>query len=95
MVSLVQQLPHTYQAVKVEAMVASKAMEFGKEIGVAKVIVGEDSATVVKALCSSDKGLAFYGWLVRDTALYSGFFSKSSYSHARRECNGVAYSLVR
>ena len=59
MVSLVQQLPHTYQAVKVEAMVASKAMEFGKEIGVAKVIVGEDSAIVVKALCSSDKGLAF------------------------------------
>ena len=59
MVSLVQQLPHTYQAVKVEAMVASKAMEFGKEIGVAKVIVGEDSATVAKALCSSDKGLAF------------------------------------
>ena len=59
MVSLVQQLPYTYQAVKVEAMVASKAMEFGKEIGVAKVIVGEDSTTVVKALCSSDKGLAF------------------------------------
>ena len=54
MVSLVQQLPHIYLAVKVEAMVASKAMEFGKEIGVAKVIVGEDSATMAKALCSSD-----------------------------------------
>ena len=59
MVSLVQQLPHTYQAVKVEAIAACKAMEFGREIGVAKVIVEEDSATVVKALCSSDKGLAF------------------------------------
>ena len=74
---------------------ASKAMEFGKEIGVAKVIVGEGSTTVVKALCSSDKGLAFYWWLVRDIALYSGFFSKLSYSYARRECNRVAHSLVR
>ena len=95
MVSLVQQLPHIYQAVKVEAMVASKAMEFGKEIGVAKVIIEEDSATVVKALCSSDKGLTSYGWLVSDTALYFGFFSELSYSRAMREGNRVAHSLTR
>ncbi|KAL0014909.1 hypothetical protein SO802_001978 [Lithocarpus litseifolius] len=95
MASLGQQLPHAYQAIKVEAIVACKAVEFGREIGVAKVIVEGDSAIVVKALCSSDKGLASYGWLVKDTALYSGFFSESSHSHTRREGNRVAHGLAR
>ena len=58
--SLVQQLPQAYQAVEVEAMAACRAMEFGREIGVAKVIVEGDSATVVKALSANDKGLAYY-----------------------------------
>ena len=76
-------------------MAACKAVEFGREIGVAKVIVEEDSTTVVKALCSSDKGLTSYGWLVSDTALYFGFFLELSYSRTMREGNRVAHSLTR
>lgn len=47
-------------------MAACKALEFGREIGVAKVIVEGDSATVVKALGSNDKGLASYKMLVKE-----------------------------
>ena len=78
--SLVQQLPQAYQAVEVEAMAACRAMEFGREIGVAKVIVEGDSATVVNALSSNDERLASYKMLVKDTTLFSDFFSELTYS---------------
>ena len=76
-------------------MAACKALEFGREIGVAKVIVEGDSATVVKALSSNDKRLASYKMLVKDTTLFSNFFSELSYSLTRREGNIVAYSLAK
>lgn len=47
-VSLVQKLPQAYQVVEVEAKAECKAMEFGREIGMEKVIVEGDSDTVVK-----------------------------------------------
>ena len=62
MALLVQQLPQTYQAVEVEAMAACKALEFGREIGLEKVIVEGDCSTVEKqAPCNVDKGMASYG----------------------------------
>ena len=95
MSSLVQQLPQAYQAIEIEAMATSRAMEFGREITVAKVIVEGDSAIMVKALCSSDTSLASYGLLVKDTTLYSSFFLELTYSYTRRESNRVAHNLAR
>ena len=43
-------------------MVACKALEFGREIGLEKVIVERDCSTVEKqAPCNVDKGMASYG----------------------------------
>ena len=95
MASLVQLLPQAYQVVEIEAMAASRAMEFGREITVAKVIVEGDLAIVVKAPCSSDTSLASYGLLVKDTTLYSSFFLELTYSYTMRKSNRVAHSLAR
>ncbi|XP_030937723.1 uncharacterized protein LOC115962976 [Quercus lobata] len=89
--ALVQQLSQAYQAVKVVAMAASKALEFGNEIGIDKEIVERDSDTVVKALGNLDKGLSSYGLLIND----EGLFSVPSYSHTRRDGNRHAHSLAR
>nr|POF08828.1 hypothetical protein CFP56_46591 [Quercus suber] len=48
--SLAQQLPSTYQAVEIETLAATRALEFALEIGVDRDIVKCDSETVVKAL---------------------------------------------
>ena len=95
MSSLVQQLPQAYQAIEIEAMATSRAMEFGREITVAKVIVEGDSAIMVKALCSSDTSLASYGLLMKDTTLYSSLFSELTYSYTTRESNRIARSLAK
>ena len=89
MALLVQQLPQTYQAVEVEAMAACKALEFGREIGLEKVILEEDCSTVMKALCNADKGMASYGLLIKDAEVFSSLFSELLYSHTRRDGNRV------
>ena len=95
MSSLVQQLPQAYQAIEIEAMATSRAMEFGREITVAKVIVEGDSAIMVKALCSSDTSLASYGLLTKDTTIYSSLFLELTYSYTTRESNRIAHSLAK
>ena len=93
--SLVQQLDQAYQPVEIEALAACKAVEFGSELGLYRATVEGDSVLVVKALKCKDNGLAPYGHLINNVSLFSGSFSKLSYSHIRRDDNKVAHSLAR
>ena len=95
MALLVQQLPQTYQAVEVEAMAACKALKFGRETGLEKVIVEGDCSTVVKALCKADKGMASYGLLIKDAEIFFGLFSEFLCSHIMRDNNRIAHGLAR
>ena len=52
--SMVQQLPQAYKAVEIEAMAASRASEFGVEIGIHQAILEGDSTLVVTILAEGD-----------------------------------------
>ncbi|XP_075645735.1 uncharacterized protein LOC142616862 [Castanea sativa] len=93
--SLIQQLDQAYQPVEVEAMAASKAVEFGSELGIQRAIIEGDSAVVVKSLTSKECGLTPYSQLLNDVSLFSGFYSQLSYSHVKRDGNKVAHSLAK
>ena len=93
--SLIQQLDQAYQPVEVEAMAASKAVEFGSELGLHGAIIEGDSEVVVKALTCKEFILAPYAHLINDVALFSGLYSQLSYSHVKRDDNKVAHSLTR
>lgn len=77
-------------------MVVCKALEFGREIGLEKVIVEGDCSTVEKqAPCNADKGMDSYGLLIEDAKVFSGLFSELLYSHTRRDDNRVAHGLAK
>ena len=56
--SLIQKLDQAYQPVEVKAMAASKAVEFGNELGLHRAIIEGDLEVVVKALTCKEFGLA-------------------------------------
>ena len=93
--SLIQQLDQAYQPVEVEAMAASKAVEFGSELGLHRAIIEGDSEVVVKALTCKEFGLAPYAHLINDVSLFFGLYSQLSYSHVKRNSNKVAHSLAK
>ena len=93
--SLIQQLEQAYQPVEVEAITTCRAVEFGSKIGVDCAIVEGDSEVIVKALRNKDNGLLSFALLINDVSLFSGLYSKLSYSHTRRNGNKVAHNLVR
>ncbi|XP_030924605.1 uncharacterized protein LOC115951568 [Quercus lobata] len=93
--SLIQQLDQAFQLVKVEAIAACRAVEFGNELGVGCAIVEGDSVVIVKALRNKDNGLTSFAHLINDVSLFSSLFSELSYSHIRRNGNKVAHSLAR
>ena len=80
---------------EVEAIIACSAVEFGSEIGVDCAIVEGDSEVIVKALRNKDNGLLSIAPLINDVSLSSCLYLELSYFHRRRNCNKVAYSLVR
>lgn len=69
-----QLLDQAYQPVKVKAMVAYRAVEFGSELGIHCTIVKGDSEMIVKALRCEDTGLAPFAHLINDVSLFSGLF---------------------
>ena len=64
--SMAQQLPQAYKAVEIEAMAASRASEFGVEIGIHQVILEGDSVIIVTALAEGDFGAATYGLFLKE-----------------------------
>ena len=76
-------------------MAASKALEFARELGIAKAVLEGDSQVVIMALNSKTSVLAPYGSLIQDSLTLSNSFSKLSYSHTKREGNTVAHNLAK
>ena len=93
--SMSTRLPQQLQPIEIEALAASKALEFAREVGISKAILEGDSLLVMKALKTKNAGLAPFGLLIQDSLTLSSGFSKLSYSHTEREGNLVAHSLAQ
>ena len=83
--SMSTRLPQQLQPIEIEALAASKALEFAREVGISKAILEGDSLLVMKALKTKNAGLAPFGLLIQDSLTLSSGFSKLSYSHTKRE----------
>lgn len=60
-VSLSQQVNQAFSVVKIEAMAATRALEFALEVGIDRVVAKGDSKMVVQALMWKNSSLASYG----------------------------------
>ena len=87
-------IPQQLRLIKIEAMAASKALEFARELGIAKAVLEGDSQVVIMALNSKTSVLAPYGSLIQDSLTLSNSFSKLSYSHTKRFGNPVVHNLA-
>ena len=88
-------IPQQLRLIEIEAMAASKALEFARELGIAKAVLEGDSQVVIMALNSKTSVLAPYGSLIQDSLTLSNSYSKLSYSHTKREGNTVAHNLAK
>jgi len=80
---------------EIEAMDVVRALEFGLEVGVDRVLMEGDCEIVVKALVEDNPSLASHEQLTKNVGLFSNYFSKLLYSHMKREDNKTAHSLAR
>ena len=74
---------------------AIRALEFSLEIGITNAILEGDSEMVIMELGDHASSTASYANLLNDANFISRYFSQLHYPHIRRECNNVAYDLVR
>ena len=95
-------LNQAFKVVEIEALAASRALEFAADIGLDNVIIGldnvileGDSKVVTQALETKDVGLAAFGLLIRDSCTLVGNFLDLSYSHTKRKGNKGAHGLVK
>ena len=66
---------------EVEALAASKVVEFGNELGLHNTIIEGNSVVVAMALKCKEFGLVPYAHLLKDVSLFSSLYSQLSYSH--------------
>nr|POF06673.1 hypothetical protein CFP56_29261 [Quercus suber] len=78
-----------------EAIAARRAMIFMEELGLRRAIFEGDSETVVKALSGDCPDRSSIGHIVKDCKSLMGCFQSCSFSHVRRQSNGVAHALAR
>ena len=93
--SMATRISQQLRSVEIEAMAASKALEFARELGITEAVLEGDSQVVMMALNSKSPVLAPYGSLLQDSVSLSNSFLKLSYSHTKRESNTVAHSLTK
>nr|POE46282.1 hypothetical protein CFP56_64926 [Quercus suber] len=93
--SVATRVPQQLRPVEIEALAASKALEFARELGKADTVLERNSQVVMSALKSRNTGLAPFGLLMQDSLTLSAGFSKLSSSHAKREGNRVAHNLTK
>ena len=59
-----EKIPQLLQPTEIEAMAATRAFEFAREVGISEAILEGDSLLVIKALATKDIGLAPFGLLI-------------------------------
>ena len=95
MASLSQRIPLPASVIKVEALAAIRAMEFGLELGFDNVTLEGDSEVPKKTLNDGGNTLAHCGNLTADILFLTSHFSKVQFSFVRRQCNRLAHSLAK
>lgn len=94
-VSLSQQLPQCLQAVEIEAITASQALEFGFGVGITQAILEGDSEVIIKALVENESFVTSFDPSIQDAKVFSRSFNQLLYSHISREGNKLAHSPAR
>ncbi|KAL0012810.1 hypothetical protein SO802_007918 [Lithocarpus litseifolius] len=72
--SLSQLIPHAYQVADMEAIAATRTLEFAREIGITDAILEGDSCLVHHALTRGEQSLSPFGLLVEDVKVSSTSF---------------------
>ena len=95
MASLAEKIAMLQTMEILEAMAARRVMIFMEELGLRKAIFEGDSETVVKALAGDYPDRSCIGHIIKDRKSLIGCFQTCSFSHVRRQSNGVAHALAR
>ena len=95
MASLTQQIPLPTSIIKVEVLVARRALEFVLELGFDDITLEGDSELLIRNLKNGGSKLTHYKNIVADIFFLLSHFSKANISFVRRQCNQLAHSLAR
>ena len=95
MASLAEKLTMPPTVEILEALAARRAMVFMEELGLRRANFEGDSETVVKALSKGCPDRSCIGHIIKDCMSLMGCFQTCSFSHVRRQSNGVAHALAR
>ena len=87
------EMPPTVEVL--EAMAARRAMIFMEELGLRKAVFEGDSEIVFKALVGLCPDRSNIGHIIKDCKALKGEFQTCSFSHVRRQGNGVTHALAR
>ena len=93
--SMAARIPQQLRPEEIEALAASKALEFARDLDVTDAVLEGDSLMVMSTLKLKNFGLAPFGLLLQDSVVFSSGFTKLSYSHTKREGNTVAHNLAK
>jgi len=88
-------LPYIKDPTTAEAIVARRAVEFGREMGFASIELEGDAREVVLALGRAEACEAVFGSIIMETRLLLQSFQFYSVSHIRREGNRAAHCLAK
>ena len=93
--SLSQQIPQAYSPEDIEALAASKALQFASEIGIREAVLEGDSQVLMPRLINDTEVMSYNALLIEDVQRCSRSFNQLCYSHVKRECNKITHSLAR
>ena len=95
MASLAEKLAMLPTVEILEAMATRRAMIFMEELGLCRATFEGDSETIVKALAGDCLDRSCIGHIIKDCKSLMGCFQTCSFSHVRRQSNGVTRALAR
>ena len=87
------EMPPTVEVL--EVMATRRAMIFMEELGFRHAVFEGDFELVVKALVGLCLDRSSIGHIIKDCKSLRGVFQTCSFSHVRRQGNGVAHALAR
>lgn len=77
----------------VEALAASRAISFAKELYIHQMVVEGDSLRVIKAINDARPSRTMFGHVIAEVQILSSIVC-CSFSHVRREDNKLAHALA-
>ncbi|XVF78011.1 hypothetical protein PTKIN_Ptkin14bG0093800 [Pterospermum kingtungense] len=93
--ALASGLVHVMDTLVAEAKAAVRTVDFGVQIGIARVSFEGDSLVVVNKICNPVKDLSIIGIIITDIKSRSKIFLSCVFSYANKTCNGVTDILAK